>query len=846
MLYAFDPLWHVMSQPMVWRELNPFRYFRCTARVKFIVTGNAFMGGKIIAAWIPPNRVNFYYDGWYSLTQISGVPQKVEIYPTENATYEIEIPLLLSKRYMDLNDFTTAYPSYFSFCDNTPTLGLVALWVVSQLVSEDAVDSSQISIFVTLENFVLDTAFSSELDTTTPPPSANNAVLPNYLPFSTKFANNISKIQSPNTGPVLNSSESEAKQKESTGWISGPLTSISKMAQIFTPFTGTYAPLVAAGSAASSSLASVFKFFNLDKPRMQTLPTQVIKNFRNMANSDGIDQANHIGLSANNAVSPVGANQPFDEEHLHISRLASIPQTIATAQVTTASAVSSVPLSWAVAPWNVPVLGLRAVTGSTTVGAAAYAPTFASWVTTPFKYWRGTCVVEVEVVAQGFAKLALGLSWVPGDKEYATNPTTVPTGIEAETRTQIVQVSGNQRIKYEIPFKAATHWLRADRDYQFPISPNSLPRNTTGRINGHFYCYIVNQLTSFSPNGTNNNPVTLLLHVSFPDLQVAQPIGYQMSSDRGAIYAIDANPELNIVAGRDEELFQQSVLNSSESVVLSQHHWFGDTITNILQLARRVSPLGFFSMKGNNATYAFSLFSTSPRIARVGSLEPLDSRPSQTISDNTNFALWFSNIYLTWRGEVSYQIIGNGSNFSVTGSSNPTDVLGITIANTDAWNTSNYPQISVLEEEPFVNSTGSYLYPNGAFHKPDSLSDQPAVVSVPYYSEMTFQHTIDPGNRLVDTAPAGAITTIVPFTRGSVPGIRAYVTSSQPTPTSGTNHYAIECLCNVSDNFSYGGLYPPPVFTDAYNLPAATVDNPVYLNAMPGGAGPPAWIFTLP
>jgi hypothetical protein len=208
--------------------------------------------------------------------------------------------------------------------------------------------------------------------------------------------------------------------------------------------------------------------------------------------------------------------------------------------------------------------------------------------------------------------------------------------------------------------------------------------------------------------------------------------------------------------------------------------------------------------------------------------------------------MWFSSIYLTWRGEVSYQIIGNGSNFGITGVSNPTDTLGITIANTDAWNTTPYPQTSESSEEPFVNQTGSFLYPNGAFHKPDSLADQPAVVSVPYYSEMTFQHTIDPGNTLAASAPAGSVAAIVPFNRGSVPGIRAYVTSSQPVPALGSNHYTIECLCNVSDNFSYGGLYPPPVFTDAYCLPSTAVDAPVYLNPTPGAAGPTAWIFAVP
>jgi len=316
-----------------------------------------------------------------------------------------------------------------------------------------------------------------------------------------------------------------------------------------------------------------------------------------------------------------------------------------------------------------------------------------------------------------------------------------------------------------------------------------------------------------------------------------------MSSDRGSILVADADPELFVDEERDEELFKQSVLNASESVVLSEHHWFGDTISNILQLCRRASPIGVLNMVGNNSTIAFSLFSASPRIPRVGSLEPYDSRPAQTQQDTTNFALWFSSIFLTWRGEVTYHLLGSGSNIGASGAPNPTDELAVTLTNVDVWQTSNYPA-PVLSEEPFINPTGSFQYPNGAFHKPDSLADQPAVASVPYYSEMTFQHTMDPGNFLAATATP-TVATIVPYNKGSIPGVRAYVTSSAPLPALGNNHYVLDCLCNVSDNFSFGGLYPPPVFTDAYCLPATPVDSPSYLTANQC-AGPTSWIITVP
>lgn len=841
---------------MVWNVLKPFRYFRCTARVRFQVSGNAFMGGKLIAAWIPPNRVNAACDGWNTLTTISGIPQRVEMYPTENSTYELEIPLLLSSRWLDLDQTVNGPLSWLASFDNDEavvSLGVVAVWVAAQLVSEDAIDSCSVSMFVSLENFQLENAYRLNFPSLTPP-SAAVPPIANYLPFGGKYLNQVGGI-SFGIDPTLaeedqvmirkgvkqvfnvGDSLSEAKVKESTGWISGPLRTIAALATVFRPFTGVYSPLVAAGTATVSGLASVLSFFKLDKPRMLMLPTQVIRNYRNMAHGDGVDQVNSIALSSDNAVIPVGLNQPFDPEALKICRIASIPQVIDSTNVTTSMAANTVITQWSVAPWNVPLLGFNSALTKNSNKCYAWAPTFAYYAALPFRFWRGTCVVDVEVVAQGFSKMYLGLTWQPGFGEFATPPTTVSSGTETELMTQIVQVSGNTKARFVIPYKACSHWLRTDLNSQFnPNNAAAGARSKTGRVNGTFTLYIVNPLTSYSASGPNNNPVTIFTSVSFPDLQVARPTGESLCSSRGVIYAL-GTPGFAVTDGEKKEKDKKQVFNVADklsgdsgpaepSAQLSESHWFGDKIESILDITRRPSSIGYVSQFDRTAMTIWSLFTATGHSVRA--MPVLDPASTNAIGSGNplpqSLAVWFSNIFLAWRGEVSYQVANEPGYFRVgTSKSDSDETYSVRMINVDAWGGVPYPYLEGGTQENISYAPSTSAYTDGMSWRPTDSTAMPATAAVPYYSENTFIHTLDYG--LPHTTGTTQRYNLTPYTIGTIPGVSISTTSSFYTVPDGDSVPPItySILASTGDNFSYGALYPPGTITDYINAISTAV-----------------------
>jgi hypothetical protein len=869
MIHTFDPLQHVLSQPMVWNVLAPFRYFRCTARVRFQISGNAFLGGKLIAAWIPPNRINSFCDGWFSLTTLSGIPQRVEMYPTENSTYELEIPLLMSSRWLDLDQTVNGGLFYNSAGFNSEqlvTLGVVGVWVASALVSEDTIDSSAVSMFVSLENFQLETAYRLNFPALLPPiPTVTP--LTKFLPFGSKFVNQVSAIwfgidptlldekkekqKQRKAIQVFNSGTSagEARQKESSGWVSGPVRTVAQMASVFFPFSGTFSPLVAAVNATASGLASVLSYFNLDKPRMMALPTQIISNYRGIAHSDGIDQVNSLALSSDNAVSAVGLNQPFDPEALEISRIASIPQVISSKQVVTSMAASTVIMQWSVAPLNVPIVGTNSALNIDSAECYAYCPTFASWAAAPFRFWRGTCVIDVEVVAQAFSKMYLGLSWQPGFGEFAVPVTTVASGTETELLTQIVQVSGNTRARFVIPYKAGSHWLRNDMNAQFNATNSSIfQREKTGRVNGTFTMYVVNPLTSYSASGPNLNPVTVFTSVSFPDLQVARPTGVNLCSVRGGNYVA-----LQPVGFSEKKQVFNSGESSSDtpSAQLSHNHWFGDKITSIMDVTRRPTSIGF--MIGTGVQFAsqsiWSLFNTIPQMSKPLPTDVSTAAESfgNALPYPNNFAVWFSNIYLAWRGEVSYQLVAEiGGNTTSTQNFLPSSNRpAVKLTNTDAWDFTTFPFLSTGRPTFNVGYTPSAsTYTDGTFYKPMYNVDIPIAASVPYYSESTFQMTIDPGLPAISGSPTTFTFFGAPYVTGAMPGVNVTV---QPPASQNVelpfDAVRFTMLASTGDNFSYGALYPPGVITDyitdgSQSFPLSTTASTYSL--------PPTWITSVP
>jgi len=461
-------------------------------------------------------------------------------------------------------------------------------------------------------------------------------------------------------------------------------------------------------------------------------------------------------------------------------------------------------------------------------------------VSTPFRFWRSSCVVDVEVVAQGFAKMYLGLSWVPGLEETTTADTEVLPDTETETLTQIMEVSGNRKMQFVIPYKAASHWLRTDRDLQFASSITRDERNVTGRCNGKFTIYIINPLTSFSPSGSNNNPVTVFMSVSFPDLQVARPTSDHLCSARGFNYIPTPIPLF------EEQL--QVHASGSGTARLSETQWFGDTIEDILQLTRRPGPIANLRTTAYVTELTVSLFTTCSQSARPLRAETLVASVGNPIPGVVNFASWFANIFLTWRGEVAYHVVPEYGSYgnTTTNVNNTWDDLGVFITNSDAYRNVPTPYITDTGATRVNPSSNLVRNLNGTTYKPALQPDQPATALVPYYAENTFIHTIDPG-LFPNTSLVPQQITKAPYTSGEIPGVTITVVNPNfhvSTYAGAAQGMNLSILASTGDNFSYGGLYPPGVTTDMVLNPAAGGQQLISSNGVI--SRPQNWIQVVP
>jgi len=112
---------------------------------------------------------------------------------------------------------------------------------------------------------------------------------------------------------------------------------------------------------------------------------------------------------------------------------------------------------------------------------------------------------------------------------------------------------------------------------------------------------------------------------------------------------------------------------------------------------------------------------------------------------------------------------------------------------------------------------------NGVKIRPALLPGVPASAVVPYYSQETFHLTPDFFGGGTTGAPANVYTL---YNNGTCPGI-CFGTLADTTATA---PFPVAMLANISDNFAFGGLYPPccstvSVATGAHVLPTGYVSH---------------------
>lgn len=245
----------------------------------------------------------------------------------------------------------------------------------------------------------------------------------------------------------------EAAEQEAAGVVTQVTGTVSQIAGALAdvPLISTYAAPI---SWVAGALNRVAAFFGWSKP-VSVHTTGLFKEApaRYMANYNGVDTSNNLGLDADNQIQ----NYPFfgKEDPLAfdavISRLNYIGRyTWATSQVNYTK-IATLPVD--------PTMGWVIESNSTNTTPDKFQAKFfrqftqLNFVSQFFKYWRGNIILQLKCVKTKFHSGRLQISWRPGTKIGTTRPT-VPMAY-----TIVWEVAERSSIAFEIPYLNPKPWL---------------------------------------------------------------------------------------------------------------------------------------------------------------------------------------------------------------------------------------------------------------------------------------------------------------------------------------------------------------------------------------------------
>lgn len=861
-IMGFDPLLSVLSRQEVWNKMLNYKYFKCSVRIRFQVTGNLFLGGKLRAYWVPNNRTS---DG-FSITTVTGILQAVDIYPTENGTYSFEIPMLWPYKYFDMGKFNTDDQELF------PTLGSVELAVISSLQSEDLLDRVHITPFIELIDFSFADVYTPVAYSKPPSkptwtrsiktPTTNDGWRNNFNTwYDWNHDGKFSILNNYDTGVsrydyvdptnlttmVLNSAKTqtaigasvEGMVKQGTSSLIGGLLSA-----IATPFV---APIAALNTAVSAIYTGVNNVAHpQDKPLTREIPKSFQNKWVNLAQGDGASTAQSASLLSANGTNPHSELEAGVNDETTISYLCSIPQLLANASISASDSSMKHLITWAVCPANTPVS--NAANHGLTRKFCKHS-TYSSFVADSFEYWKGDFVVDVEVVAQGPSKCSIGVSWIPGENFSGPNayPDIIPVIPESALSlayTTVINVSGTTRGQLKIPFNNSNYALSTDLLSIYPRQYSLSGTNVNYYFpthNGFVIVYLINTLTSFSPSGANTKPVEVLMYGSWRNIEFYKPSISKVSTH---IYSdIEEHPQVytgqftrtraNIYACTSNNLVEELV-EHPEMKLDSHTEICGEQINSIYHLCRRagvgaawrsVVPVtngtDIQKFSAGVRSVAYSFYRDYSRIWRPFSpsglfFDTLESKayemneapqPFSTSvfgrmsQDVGSFLKYYREIYLASRGDVIYTFMQSPKRGTRGEAVDTGPVLMSAItSNTPAFD-SNITGVAAADALLYVSLAGTLA--DGAVYRSSSTPANPPQISIPYYSNIPIQMS-----PLIYENRANF------FSGFAKPGVNiVYNTPS----ADNTINFILE---EAGDNFTYSFLYPPPNYLSCNSVVA--------------------------
>lgn len=418
------------------------------------------------------------------------------------------------------------------------------------------------------------------------------------------------------------------------GAISAPASTVAsianKMADI--PFIGPFARATEVGAKAVSSVAKIFGYSN--PPDISSVVAFQPRAFHALANVDQSVALDKLALDPKNEVAMGSSTVGLDEED---------PLTFAS---TCGHESFLFGTNWSDADSNDALLASALVNPMYVVSGGGYLVTPpVSYFSVPYRLWRGSLIYRFKFIKSKYHKGRVLISYDPAGDITATADT------ETSTFTRIVDISVEDEVEIEVPYKATAPWLNvaAVSTGTATWSNGASPSYTYSKIahNGSWSIRVQNVLTG--PAASPEMDILVFVRAG-SDFQLSVPKdlpGYFLHGPDATIQSEDIaqdtvmpNPEISSLTVGERFLSHRPLLHRSATNGVYTLSTDGAQAagTFIASLCLKRSPL----WAGRNERGAFTgTINAVTQFIHFGEVHPLT---------------WFSNCFVGKRGSINLQI----------------------------------------------------------------------------------------------------------------------------------------------------------------------------------------------
>jgi len=770
----FDPWTLFWEDPANLSRISNYKMLQCTMKVKFVLNGNAFYYGRILASYNPlaPS------DGLKQTrdpvdADFVGMSQKPHVFlnPTLSQGGTLELPFFYYRNAIDIVE------------KGWTDMGEVTASSLQILKHANGADVPiTVSVFAWAENVV----FS----------------LPTHYEPQTSLL-----FSSPNK-TLRDEFRAEAADEYGQGPISKPATTVARVAGALSkvPFIGNFARATEIGAKSLSSVASLFGYSAptmLDKS--QYIP--VAKNTFAVTNLPSDNSKLSLDCKQEVSIDPAILGLNSDDE-MTITGIASRESYLSNFNWRTTSVEEELLHNYYVDPCQARLY----INPDSEDETHMTAPCVAAL---PFRYWRGTMRFRFQIVSSAYHKGRLKFVYDPHGGAASSPYNTAYTHVHdiEESTDFTIDVGWGQPDMF---VQHVPNELIGNSGYAFATVP--LPH--ASHSNGVLSVYVVNQLTV--PNSiVSDNDVQVNVFVSMlDDFQVAQPTSdvfrWRLTSEPivlPANFVAEAGTESQEMVEGEGQVNDPETLTTFASPASDEpninHLFFGETVGSFKQLMKRFTlhevfynaPPAGYSLITNERTAYPVMGGYYPDVGGTLQIDVGRSEPYTFLS--TNIINFLSPCYGGWRGSFRWcvdatEAASSSENFAYNSySSSRTDVSRL-------WRT------AITLPDPGSNITPALLLENLAPPSFDGSTRWSNLVNpihtfeVPFYSNLRF---LNP-RRLPNFSSTGNLE----------PGYRVDVINSAPTAPGERINVAYNYVSTGEDFQLYFWL-GPPVFYKELSLP---------------------------